>query len=108
MAFRHEQDAYYFYGASSDQHRNLMPSYLTQWAAICWAKNQGCIRYDLWGIPDADLATLEAEFQQRRDGLWGVYRFKRGFGGQVVQSIGAYDYVYNPLLYQLYNLRRKF
>jgi peptidoglycan pentaglycine glycine transferase (the first glycine) len=107
MAFRHEQDAYYFYGASSDQHRNLMPSYLTQWAAICWAKNQGCTRYDLWGIPDADLATLEAEFQNRHKGLWGVYRFKRGFGGQVIQSIGAYDYVYNPLLYQLYKLRRQ-
>ena len=107
MAFRHEQDAYYFYGASSDQHRNLMPSYLTQWAAICWAKNQGCIRYDLWGIPDADPATLEAEFQNRHDGLWGVYRFKRGFGGQIVQSIGAYHYVYHPLLYQLYKLRRQ-
>ena len=108
MAFRQGQDAYYFYGASSNEYRNLMATYLIQWAAIRWAKSQGCTRYDLWGIPDADLTTLEAEFQQRRDGLWGVYRFKRGFGGQVVQSIGAYDYVYSPLLYQLYNLRRKF
>jgi lipid II:glycine glycyltransferase (peptidoglycan interpeptide bridge formation enzyme) len=85
-----------------------MPSYLTQWAAICWAKNQGCTHYDLWGIPDADPATLEAEFKNRHDGLWGVYRFKRGFGGQVGQSIGAYDYVYHPLLYQLYKWRRQF
>ena len=108
MAFRQGQDAYYFYGASSNEYRNLMATYLIQWAAIRWAKSQGCTRYDLWGIPDADLTILEAEFQQRRDGLWGVYRFKRGFGGQVVQSIRAYDYVYNPLLYQLYNLRRKF
>ncbi|HXW00415.1 MAG TPA: peptidoglycan bridge formation glycyltransferase FemA/FemB family protein [Anaerolineae bacterium] len=107
MVFRQGQKAYYFYGASSNEYRNLMAPYLLQWAAIRWAKNQGCTHYDLWGIPDADLASLEAEFERRNDGLWGVYRFKRGFGGQWLQSVGAYDYVYNPLLYQIYRLRRK-
>ena len=107
MAFCRGEDAYYFYGASSNRHRRLMAPYLLQWEAIRWAKSRGCTRYDLWGIPDADEATLEAEFQQRHDGLWGVYRFKRGFGGQVVRSVGAYDYVYNPLLYRLYRLRRR-
>ncbi len=107
IAFCHSQDAYYFYGASSNEHRNLMATYLIQWAAMRWAKSQGCTDYDLWGIPDADPVTLETEFQHRHDGLWGVYRFKRGFGGQVVQSIGAYDYIYNPLLYRLYKLRRQ-
>jgi peptidoglycan pentaglycine glycine transferase (the first glycine) len=106
MAFRQGQDAYYFYGASSNEHRNLMPTYLAQWAAMRWAKDHGCARYDLWGIPDAAPATLEAEFERRRDGLWGVYRFKRGFGGQYMQSVGAYDYVYNPLLYRLYKVWR--
>ena len=108
MVFRQDQAAYYFYGASSNEHRNLMPTYLIQWEAIRWARARGCVRYDLWGIPDADAATLEAEFEQRQNGLWGVYRFKRGFGGQVVQSLGAYDYVYNPLLYQLYKVHRNF
>jgi peptidoglycan pentaglycine glycine transferase (the first glycine) len=107
MAVSHGQDAYYLHGASSSKHRNLMPSYLIQWAAIRWAKNQGCTHYDLWGIPDADPATLEKEFKNRHDGLWGVYRFKRGFGGQVMQSIGAYDYVYKSLFYQLYRLHRR-
>ncbi|MBN1221338.1 MAG: peptidoglycan bridge formation glycyltransferase FemA/FemB family protein [Anaerolineae bacterium] len=108
MVFCQAQDAYYFYGASANENRHLMPNYLVQWAAIQWAKNQDCTRYDLWGIPDADPATLEAEFQHRHDGLWGVYRFKRGFGGQFVQSIGAYDYIYNPLVYQLYKLYRRY
>jgi lipid II:glycine glycyltransferase (peptidoglycan interpeptide bridge formation enzyme) len=108
MVFCQAQDAYYFFGASSNQHRNLMPSYLAQWSAIQWAKARGCTRYDLWGVPDANPDTLEAEFKHRHDGLWGVYRFKRGFGGQVMQSIGAYDYVYNPLFFQLYKLRRRF
>jgi peptidoglycan pentaglycine glycine transferase (the first glycine) len=107
MAFRQGAEAYYFYGASSNEQRNLMAPYLIQWEAMRWAKSMGCTRYDLWGIPDADPATLETEFEGRQDGLWGVYRFKRGFGGQWVRNVGAYDYVYNPLLYQLYRRRRK-
>jgi peptidoglycan pentaglycine glycine transferase (the first glycine) len=106
MIFKFGRNAYYFYGASSNTHRNLMPAYLIQWAAICWAKEQGCTCYDLWGIPDANPDTLEEEFQERQGGLWGVYRFKRGFGGQIVKSAGAYDYVYQPLWYKFYRWRR--
>jgi peptidoglycan pentaglycine glycine transferase (the first glycine) len=73
-----------------------------QWAAIQWAKRHGATCYDLWGVPDAEEAQLEAEFERRRDGLWGVYGFKRGFGGRVVRSVGAWDKVYNPLLYAGY------
>jgi peptidoglycan pentaglycine glycine transferase (the first glycine) len=94
--------ACYMYGASSDQHRNLMPTYLLQWEAMLWARAQGCRRYDLWGIPDEDEATLEAQFTQRHDGLWGVYRFKRGFGGRLVRSAGTWDLVYAPHRYRLY------
>jgi lipid II:glycine glycyltransferase (peptidoglycan interpeptide bridge formation enzyme) len=94
--------ACYLYGASSDHKRSLMPSYAAQWAAIQWARDRGCATYDMWGIPDAPLATLEAEFETRTEGLWGVYGFKRGWGGQVVRSAGAWDYAYSPLLYRAY------
>jgi lipid II:glycine glycyltransferase (peptidoglycan interpeptide bridge formation enzyme) len=107
MAFKQGQQAYYFYGASSNEQRHLMATYLLQWEAMRWAKSQGCTRYDLWGIPNADLAALEAEFEQRHEGLWGVYRFKRGFGGQWVQSLGAFDYVYNSLFYTIYRWQRQ-
>jgi peptidoglycan pentaglycine glycine transferase (the first glycine) len=103
MAFAFGQRAWYMYGASSDEHRNLMPNYLLQWEAIKWARERGCLTYDMWGIPDEEEEVLEAGFLKRSDGLWGVYRFKRGFGGQVVHYLGAYDYVYSPLLYWLYN-----
>ncbi len=96
--------AIYMYGASADEHRNRMPTYLLQWEAMRWAKAQGCRTYDLWGVPDEDEALLEAEFTRRRDGLWGVYRFKRGFGGRLTRSIGAWDRVYAPLRYRLYSL----
>lgn len=102
MVFAAGRQAWYLYGASSDSKRNLMASYGVQWAAVQWAKARGCTTYDMWGIPDEDETTLEAQFEQRSDGLWGVYGFKRGWGGSVVRSLGAWDYVYNPLLYTAY------
>ena len=104
MVFARGRRAWYFYGASTGKHRNKMPTYLLQWEAMRWAKARGCTEYDLWGVPDADRETLEAQFTQRRDGLWGVYRFKRGFGG-VLRRAPVWDRVYIPLLYRFY-LRR--
>jgi len=98
------ETACYMYGASSSEHRNLMPTYLLQWQAMLWARERGCRYYDLWGVPDEEEATLEAEFSQRSGGLWGVYRFKRGFGGRLVRTVGAWDLVYAPLRYRLYTL----
>jgi lipid II:glycine glycyltransferase (peptidoglycan interpeptide bridge formation enzyme) len=102
MVFRCGSNAYYLYGASSDEERNRMPTYNVQWVAIQWAIRCGAARYDLWGVPDADPETLDADFEKHYDGLWGVYGFKRGFGGQIVRSVGAWDKVYNPPLYALY------
>ena len=104
MVFVHGSRAWYFYGASNDQARDRMPTYLLQWEAMRWAKKTGCQDYDLWGVPDEDESTLEKEFANRSDGLWGVYRFKRGFGGQLRRSLGAWDYIYSPLRYQLFLL----
>jgi peptidoglycan pentaglycine glycine transferase (the first glycine) len=102
MAFALGPSAWYFYGASSDAHRNLMAPYAVQWAAMRWAKARGCSTYDLWGVPDQDQETLESEFTDCSDGLWGVYRFKRGFGGRLMRTIGAWDRVYSPWRYRLY------
>ena len=102
MVFSNAKRAWYVYGASNDQERNRMPTYLLQWEAIRWAKARGCDEYDLWGVPDENEDTLEANFETRHDGLWGVYRFKRGFGGQLKRAAQAVDRVYNPLLYWAY------
>lgn len=99
--------AWYFYGASGETERQRMPNYALQWAGIQWAKSLGCAEYDLWGVPDEDEATLEAHYLERHDDLWGVYRFKRGFGGQLVRFAGAFDRVYDPLLYKAYELYLK-
>jgi peptidoglycan pentaglycine glycine transferase (the first glycine) len=104
VVFAHGERSWYMYGASGDEERNRMPTYLLQWEAMKWAKSRGCTQYDLWGIPDLEESELEAEFLHRKShtGLWGVYRFKRGFGGDVLRSVGAWDRVYFPGLYKLY------
>jgi len=92
--FMFAQRAYYLYGMSREVHREKMPNYLLQWEAMRRARSAGCMVYDLWGAPD--------EFQTS-DPMWGVYRFKEGLGGQVVRTLGAWDYVPHRLWYRLYS-----
>ncbi len=85
--------SWYMYGASSNEHRNLMPNHLLQWNGIQWAKAHGCRYYNFRGIPD----ILE-EGQE----LWGVYVFKRGFGGYAMRSLETHDLAYQPVIYAVY------
>lgn len=93
ILFHFGRKCWYFYGASSNEERNRMPNYALQWEAIQWAKSQGYAIYDMWGAPDV--------FDES-DRLWGVYRFKRGFRGQIIRHIGAWDYAPRPRLYRAY------
>lgn len=97
----------YLYGASDNEKRELMPTYVLQFEAMRWARARGCAHYDLWGVPDEDEATLEAQFETRHDGLWGVYRFKRGFGGQLTRTCGAWVRVLSPVRWRLYRMASK-
>jgi len=98
ILFRFGKRAWYFYGASSDEERHRMPTYALQWAAIQWARAQGCTVYDLWGAPD--------DFTDPRDPLAGVHRFKAGLGGQVVRHIGAWDCPIRRGVYEVYMLAK--
>ncbi len=102
MVFVLGRQSWYVYGASSDVERQRMASFGVQWAAIQWARQQGAQIYDMVGVPDVAEETLEAHFEERHDGLWGVYRFKRGWGGRVTRTVGAWDKAYNPLIYNAY------
>lgn len=102
MVFGCGSGAWYFYGASTTVRRELMATYLLQWEAMRWARRRGAAWYDLWGVPDASPEALEAGFEARTDGLWGVYRFKRGFGGEWFQASGAWELPIRPVLYRLY------
>ena len=102
MVFASGTRSWYLYGASASKHRERMPTYLLQWEAMKWARARGCLQYDLYGVPDHDEEYLETNFQERSDGLWGIYRFKRGFGGHLTRSSGPWDRVYNSFFYQIY------
>ncbi len=102
--------AWYMWGASGESGRNLMPNHALQWAAMCWARARGCAIYDLWGIPDEVGANPDAYTEPEswgEGGLWGVYRFKQGFGGQVVRYTGAWDMPLSKPGYALYKLALK-
>jgi len=86
--------AYYLYGMSREVHREKMPNYLLQWEAIRRAKAAGCRLYDLWGAPD--------KFDES-DPMWGVFRFKEGLGGEVVRTLGAWDYTSRLFWYKMYS-----
>ena len=94
LAFRMGDKAWYIYGASSNAHRNLMPNYLIQWTMIEWARQHGCTMYDFRGVPGH-----VAEDHP----LYGLVKFKKGFGGKYTEFIGEYDLPLNPAKYHLYN-----
>jgi len=95
-------------------------AHLLQWHAIRWAKERGALTWDLWGIADArgryelaaaensmndaDLAKLETA--AKRDPLDGVYRFKKGWGGEGVRTLPAFDRVFVTPAYWYWQWRR--
>jgi peptidoglycan pentaglycine glycine transferase (the first glycine) len=87
--------AWYMHGASSElaEHRTLRPNHPLQWEAIRWAKERGATFYDWRTIPD----VLEPGAD-----LYGVYLFKRGFGGFARRVLPTYDLVLRPALYWPY------
>jgi lipid II:glycine glycyltransferase (peptidoglycan interpeptide bridge formation enzyme) len=97
---------WYMYGASSDKKRNLKPNYLLQWEVMRWAKQRGLTHYDMVGVP-------KLEDLDETNSLWSVYKFKEGFGGGIVDSLGCFDlpikraraaawYRLEPVYYRLY------
>ena len=87
------EEAVYLYGASGDAHRNLMPAYALQWAAIRAARDAGCSFYDFYGIPPAEDSAHP---------MAGLYRFKTGFGGLIRRYAGSWDYAFRKPLYRAY------
>lgn len=81
--------ATYLYGAGANIKRNLMASYLLQWHAMQRARDAGCSSYDLFGIP--------ARGDDPKDPMHGLYRFKTGFGGVMVNRPGCQDLIYRPV-----------
>lgn len=99
VIFMFGKKLWYMYGATSLKHRNINSGHLLHWRIIQWAKENNFSWYDLQGIP---------EKVDESDPLWGIYLFKRGFGGKRFDLIGEHDLVLSKpfmLLWHLYSKR---
>jgi lipid II:glycine glycyltransferase (peptidoglycan interpeptide bridge formation enzyme) len=83
--------AWYVYGASDNQGRNLMPNYALHWEIMLFLKQRGFAVYDMRGI-SGDMSPDNP--------LYGLFRFKKGFAGQVIEYAGEMDL---PLAGPLYS-----
>lgn len=90
---------YYPYGASSEEHRELMPSHALMWEAIRLGKRLGCTKFDLWGAAGPEAGA--------NDPWQGFTRFKMGFGPSLVSLLGTYDLVIETGWYKALNLADK-
>lgn len=91
------------YGASSTTHRGDGAAFVLQYDAMRWARDEGSVRYDLWGIPTA------AELKPQADGatgasasvgedMRGLHTFKTRFGGEIVDYPPMMERRYVPVI----------
>ena len=90
LAIHYGDKVWYLYGASSNEHRNLMPNSLLQWRMIQWAVETNCRIYDFRGV-SGDVSEDNP--------LYGLFRFKQGFGGDFTEFVGEMDLVLSPVIY---------
>ncbi len=77
-------EAVYHYGASTEEGRKFPGSYLIQWNAILEAKKRGIKTYNFWGVAN-----------DTHHRFYNLSVFKRGFGGEDYEYLGAQDLVIN-------------
>jgi vancomycin resistance protein VanK len=87
--------AWYSYGASSTEKREVRGSNACQWAMIRDSLAAGCDVYNLRGITP----TLDAD-----DPHVGLIQFKVGTGGQAVRYVGEWDLPLRPMVYRAFDL----
>jgi lipid II:glycine glycyltransferase (peptidoglycan interpeptide bridge formation enzyme) len=110
LVFGWGREAQYMYSGATDAGLKSGANHLLQWQAIQWARQHGCVIYDFWGIPDAIGQMMHAPSDEQEQleqaakvhPLYGVYRFKKGWRGQVVRYLPAYVQAYLPPVYWLW------
>jgi hypothetical protein len=88
MVARFDGRAYYLFGGSNGEAREVMPAYVLQRTAMQAAFEAGCRDYDLWGVPP------RPDPSHPWHGLW---QFKTGFGGSLVEMAGGWELALSPL-----------
>lgn len=93
ITIKYSNEVFYLYGASSNENRNLMPTYALQWEMIKWGIENKCKTYNFGGLASDDRTT-------------GLYKFKEGFcrNNGMTEYVGEFTKVYNKFYYLLYEI----
>ncbi len=86
-----KESLYYPYGGSSEEFKHVMASNLVAWEAIKLGKKLKLTTFDLWGALGPQASP--------NDPWQGFSRFKGQTGAKLVEYLGTYDLILNPLIY---------
>lgn len=86
------------HGGSLAKLMQFQSAYTTHFAGIKYAVENNYGRYNFYGIT--------GDFRKENP-LYGLYLFKKSFGGHVVELIGEFDLIVSPFWYKSYNLAFK-
>lgn len=89
MLYNGEVD--YLFSGSLSEYKNLYAQYLIQWHMIKYAIENNYKKYNFFGI---------SGIFDKKDSEYGVYEFKKGFGGVVEELIGDF-YLPTSILYKI-------
>ena len=87
----------YLYSGSIEKYKNMYAQYLIQWYMIQYACENKFEKYNFFGI---------SGIFDKKDKDYGVYEFKKGFGGNVEELIGDF-YLSTSIIYRLYKLMNR-
>ena len=86
------------HGGTLDDVMQFQSAYTIHFAGLKYAVENGYKRYNFYGIT--------GDFRKENP-LYGLYLFKKSFGGHVVELIGEFDYVISPFWFHTYNIAFK-
>jgi lipid II:glycine glycyltransferase (peptidoglycan interpeptide bridge formation enzyme) len=99
IVIRFGADAGSLWAASSTTHREYGTAAYLLFEAMRWARDRGSTRYDLWGLPpDPDSLPDSGAPASKGSQQAGIYHFKVGFGGAIIDFPPAVERHYRPLM----------
>lgn len=86
-------------GGSYEKYMKFQSAYTTHYAGVKYALEHNMRRYNFYGIT--------GNFNEKENPFYGLYSFKRDFGGQVVELVGEFDLIISPFWFKVYNIAFK-
>ena len=83
------------YGGSDAKLMQFQSAYTVHFAGIKYAVENNYSKYNFYGIT--------GDFNKENP-LYGLFLFKKSFGGHVSELIGEFDYIISPFWYKTYNI----